>query len=167
MQRRHDIDALRALAFGLLILYHLAMLYVTDWGWHLKSSYLTEALQMPMLMMNRWRMDLIFLISGISTAFLLQRSRVGELCARAQLAADAAADLWHAGRGADPALCPGCGQRPGGAGLHAVSGSLLHRLPPGPKRRLTAGSTATPGTTCGTWPTCGRTPCCWRCCSRC
>ena len=76
MQRRHDIDALRALAFGLLILYHLAMLYVADWGWHLKSSYLTEALQMPMLMMNRWRMDLIFLISGISTAFLLQRSKV-------------------------------------------------------------------------------------------
>lgn len=76
MQRRHDIDALRALAFGLLILYHLCMLYVTDWGWHLKSSYLTEAIQMPMLMMNRWRMDLIFLISGISTAFLLQRSRV-------------------------------------------------------------------------------------------
>ena len=76
MQRRHDIDALRALAFGLLILYHLAMLYVTDWGWHQKSSYLTEALQMPMLMLNRWRMDLIFLISGISTAFLLQRSKV-------------------------------------------------------------------------------------------
>jgi len=76
MQRRHDIDALRALAFGLLILYHLAMLYVTDWGWHLKSSYLTEALQMPMLMMNRWRMDLIFLISGISTAFLMKNSRV-------------------------------------------------------------------------------------------
>ena len=76
MQRRHDIDALRALAFGLLILYHLAMLYVAEWGWHLKSSYLTESIQMPMLMMNRWRMDLIFLISGISTAFLLQRSRV-------------------------------------------------------------------------------------------
>ena len=76
MQRRHDIDALRALAFGLLILYHLAMLYVSDWGWHLKSSYLTEALQMPMLMLNRWRMDLIFLISGISTAFLLQRRKV-------------------------------------------------------------------------------------------
>jgi hypothetical protein len=77
MKRRHDIDALRALAFGFLILYHLAMLYVTDWGWHLKSSYLSETLQMPMLMLNRWRMDLIFLISGISTAFLLQHTRTG------------------------------------------------------------------------------------------
>jgi peptidoglycan/LPS O-acetylase OafA/YrhL len=74
MNRRHDIDALRALAFGLLILYHLSMLYVTEWGWHVKSSYLSEALQIPMLMLNRWRMDLIFLISGISTAFLMQHT---------------------------------------------------------------------------------------------
>jgi glucan biosynthesis protein C len=73
--RRHDIDALRALAFGLLILYHLSMLYVTEWGWHVKSSYLSEALQLPMLMLNRWRMDLIFLISGISTAYLMQHTK--------------------------------------------------------------------------------------------
>lgn len=78
MNRRHDIDALRALAFGLLILYHLAMLYVADWGWHLKSSYLAEALQLPMLTVNRWRMDLIFLISGLSTAYMLHRTRLGE-----------------------------------------------------------------------------------------
>ena len=78
MKRRHDIDALRALAFGLLILYHLSMLYVTDWSWHLKSSYLSETLQIPMLAVNRWRMDLIFLISGISTAFLMQRTQLGE-----------------------------------------------------------------------------------------
>ncbi len=76
MGRRHDIDALRALAFALLILYHLGMLYVAEWDWHLKSSYLSEALQVPMLMVNRWRMDLIFLISGISTAFMLSRSGV-------------------------------------------------------------------------------------------
>ncbi|MES2581228.1 MAG: acyltransferase family protein [Pseudomonadota bacterium] len=78
MNRRHDIDALRALAFGLLILYHLCMLYVTEWGWHVKSSYLSETLQLPMLMLNRWRMDLIFLISGISTAFLMQNTRIGD-----------------------------------------------------------------------------------------
>ncbi|MES2951220.1 MAG: acyltransferase family protein [Pseudomonadota bacterium] len=79
MNRRHDIDALRALAFGLLILYHLCMLYVAEWGWHVKSSYLSEALQIPMLMLNRWRMDLIFLVSGISTALLMQHtsSRIG------------------------------------------------------------------------------------------
>lgn len=71
MPRRHDIDALRAIAFALLILYHLGMLYVAEWDWHVKSSYLSETLQLPMLTVNRWRMDLIFLISGISTAFLM------------------------------------------------------------------------------------------------
>ena len=77
MTRRHDIDALRALAFGLLILYHLSMLYVLDWGWHVKSVYQGEWLQWPMLFLNRWRMDLIFLISGIAAAFLLKPDQAG------------------------------------------------------------------------------------------
>jgi len=77
--RRHDIDALRALAFGLLILYHWAMLYVggEDWGWHLKSLHTTEAIQLPMLLVNRWRMDLIFLISGLSVHFLMRDTSIG------------------------------------------------------------------------------------------
>lgn len=76
MNRRHDIDALRALAFCLLILYHLAMFYVFDWDWHIKSVHQAEWLQYPMLFVNRWRMDLIFLISGIAAAFLLKTDRV-------------------------------------------------------------------------------------------
>jgi peptidoglycan/LPS O-acetylase OafA/YrhL len=78
MPRRHDIDALRALAFALLIAYHLGMLYVTEWGWHLKSSHLVESLQIPMLTVSRWRMDLIFLISGISAALLFAKRTPGE-----------------------------------------------------------------------------------------
>jgi len=74
MKRRHDIDALRALAFALLILYHWAMVYIQDWGYHVKSSYTTQAIEIPMLFVNRWRMDLIFLISGVATAFMM-RSR--------------------------------------------------------------------------------------------
>lgn len=70
MNRRHDIDALRAIAFSLLILYHIAMLYVAEWGWHLKSPHTTDVLHLPMLFVNRWRMDLIFLVSGLATAFL-------------------------------------------------------------------------------------------------
>jgi peptidoglycan/LPS O-acetylase OafA/YrhL len=73
MNRRHDIDALRALAFALLILYHWGMLYVGDWGWHIKSPHTTDWLQIPMLVVNRWRMSLIFLISGVSSALLLAR----------------------------------------------------------------------------------------------
>jgi glucans biosynthesis protein C len=76
MNRRHDIDALRVLAFGLLILYHLGMLYVApvrDWAFHLKSSYLAPWLEYPMLASGFWRMDLLFLISGMAVHFLRGR----------------------------------------------------------------------------------------------
>ena len=38
--RRYDLDQLRVLAFGVLILYHVGMFYVADWGWHIKSDRL-------------------------------------------------------------------------------------------------------------------------------
>ena len=66
MQRRHDIDALRVIAFSLLILYHSAMVYVADWDFHIKSAYQLEWLQYPMIALNRWRMALLFMISGIA-----------------------------------------------------------------------------------------------------
>jgi peptidoglycan/LPS O-acetylase OafA/YrhL len=52
------------------------MLYVggDDWDWHLKSTHLGAWLQLPMLFVNRWRMDLIFLISGLSVSFVLRDS---------------------------------------------------------------------------------------------
>jgi peptidoglycan/LPS O-acetylase OafA/YrhL len=81
MTRRHDIDALRALAFALLILYHLCMYYVADWGWHIKSPQTFEWLQLPMILVNRWRMDLIFLISGVASAFLIKPGQPGKFLA--------------------------------------------------------------------------------------
>jgi len=68
--RRYDIDALRVFAFGLLILYHVGMFYVSDWDYHLKSNYQTKWLQLPMLFSNQWRMSLIFLISGLAVNFV-------------------------------------------------------------------------------------------------
>jgi glucan biosynthesis protein C len=68
--RRHDIDALRAIAFGLLILYHGGMFYV-PWDWHVKSVHLAPWLETPMLLVNQWRMPLVFLISGLAVNFLL------------------------------------------------------------------------------------------------
>lgn len=82
MTRRHDIDALRAFAFSLLMFYHLAMLYVADWDWHLKSSYTTDVLHLPMLFVNRWRMDLLFLISGMASAWMLRGIPVVEFVRR-------------------------------------------------------------------------------------
>ena len=70
---RHDIDALRVLLFGSLILYHVGMLYVFDWDWHIKSSYASTWLQVPMLLINRWRMPLLFVISGVAVSFLQRK----------------------------------------------------------------------------------------------
>jgi peptidoglycan/LPS O-acetylase OafA/YrhL len=79
MNRRHDIDALRALAFALVILYHVAMYYVADWGWHLKSPHAAEWLQDPMRALNLWRMHLVFLISGLALGFLRRGQTPGRL----------------------------------------------------------------------------------------
>lgn len=68
--RRFDVDWLRSLAFILLIFYHIGMFYVYDWGWHVKSEYQSEFLQNLMLMLNRWRMPLIFLISGMALSLV-------------------------------------------------------------------------------------------------
>lgn len=71
--RRYDIDAVRVLAFLLLIFYHIGMFYVEDWGWHVKSDYQYQWVKYPMLLVNQWRMPLLFLISGIVSSLLLRK----------------------------------------------------------------------------------------------
>lgn len=80
--RRYDIDALRVIAFALLILYHCGMFYVYDWGWHVKSAYQSHWLQEPMRFLNQWRMSLLFVISGLAVAFVRGRYTGSELARR-------------------------------------------------------------------------------------
>ncbi|WP_024888789.1 acyltransferase family protein [Luteimonas huabeiensis] len=82
MPRRHDIDALRVIAFGLLILYHVGMVYVVDWGFHIKSPTLLPWVEWPMVLVNRWRMSLLFLISGLALGLVLARRAPDRLAAR-------------------------------------------------------------------------------------
>ena len=70
--RRYDLDWVRICAFGLLIFYHVGMYYVT-WDWHVKSAHAANAVEPLMLLTNPWRLSLLFLISGVATAYLLDR----------------------------------------------------------------------------------------------
>jgi glucans biosynthesis protein C len=79
-ERRHDLDWLRIIAFGVLILYHIGMFYVS-WGWHVKSSHASNAIEPLMLLVNPWRLTLLFLISGAATRFLADKMNVGEFTA--------------------------------------------------------------------------------------
>lgn len=73
-QRRFDVDWLRTLAFSLLILYHIGMYYVLDWGWHIKSDVTYRWLQELMILTNTWRMSLLFFISAMALSLVLKNS---------------------------------------------------------------------------------------------
>jgi glucan biosynthesis protein C len=74
--RRYDLDWLRIGAFGLLILYHIGMFFVS-WDWHVKSAHAGPGdplgLQPLMLLTSPWRLALLFLIAGCATRFMADR----------------------------------------------------------------------------------------------
>lgn len=68
--RRADLDWLRVLAFGLLIAYHAGMAW-SAWNWHLTSAEDIDWLREAMRFVNRWRMPLIFVVSGAAIMLAL------------------------------------------------------------------------------------------------
>jgi glucan biosynthesis protein C len=68
--RRADLDWLRVLAFGLLIFYHAGMAW-SGWHWHLNSAEPIGWLREGMRFLNRWRMPLVFAVSGGAVALAL------------------------------------------------------------------------------------------------
>lgn len=81
MERRHDLDWVRVCAFGLLVLYHVGMYYVS-WDWHVKSPMASATLEPLMLLSSPWRLSLLFLVSGAASAFLLASKPGGFLRSR-------------------------------------------------------------------------------------
>jgi glucan biosynthesis protein C len=70
VSRRADLDWLRVLAFGLLIAYHAGMAW-SGWSWHLTSVDSIDWLREGMRFLNRWRMPLLFMVSGAAIALAL------------------------------------------------------------------------------------------------
>lgn len=79
--RRLDLDWLRIGAFALLIIYHIGMVFV-PWDFHIKTAHPLTALEAPMLLLNPWRLPLLFVISGCASRFLLEKAGTGFAASR-------------------------------------------------------------------------------------
>ena len=73
MTRHYGMDWLRIGAFGLLILYHVGMVFV-PWNFHIKAWRIIDWATLPMLATNAWRLTLLFVVSGYASRALLARS---------------------------------------------------------------------------------------------
>lgn len=73
--RRYDIDWLRVIAIGLLIIYHIGIGF-QPWGVFIKfiqNDEPVEALWIPMSMLNIWRIPLLFFVSGMGVCFAMRK----------------------------------------------------------------------------------------------
>ena len=73
--RRYDIDWLRVLAIGLLLIYHIAIIF-QPWGvfiGFIQSKKSLESLWIPMAMLNVWRIPLLFYVSGMGVCFAMRK----------------------------------------------------------------------------------------------
>jgi glucan biosynthesis protein C len=74
MNRRYDIDWLRVIAIGLLLIYHVAIGF-QPWGLligFITNDQLWTALWKPMSMLNVWRIPFLFFVSGMGIYFAMQ-----------------------------------------------------------------------------------------------
>lgn len=76
-ERRHDLDWLRVLAILLLVYFHTGMIFAAEVGWHVKNSETSALVREVNYFLSRWRMALLFLISGVGTHYALRRRSAG------------------------------------------------------------------------------------------
>ena len=83
---RYDfLDWLRVIAIFVLLFFHTGMLFV-GWGWHIENADVLTELQLPMGILHRLRMPVLFVIAGAGLGFALgNRSGGGNLCKASHL----------------------------------------------------------------------------------
>ncbi|WP_224995933.1 acyltransferase family protein [Cesiribacter sp. SM1] len=75
IERRYDIDWIRVIAIGLLLIYHIAIGFQS---WGIMIGFITneqswETLWIPMSLLNVWRIPLLFFVSGMGVYFAIQK----------------------------------------------------------------------------------------------
>jgi hypothetical membrane protein/surface polysaccharide O-acyltransferase-like enzyme len=76
--RRHDLDWIRVIAFGLLILFHVALVY-GPLDWHVRSTHTFPWMEHALLATGPWRLTLLFLVSGAALRFVAAGKTATEL----------------------------------------------------------------------------------------
>lgn len=80
-ERRYDIDWVRVIAIGLLLIYHVAIGF-QPWGimiGFIANKQPWESLWIPMAMLNIWRIPLLFFVSGMGVYFAMRKRNWKEL----------------------------------------------------------------------------------------
>jgi hypothetical protein len=71
--RHYGLDWLRIGAFGLLIFYHIGMVF-SPWRWVIKAPDTLDWLAVPMALLTPWRLPLLFAVSGYASRRLYDKS---------------------------------------------------------------------------------------------
>ncbi|RQO65898.1 acyltransferase [Pedobacter sp. KBW06] len=72
-QRQTYLDWLRILSILGVLIFHSAMPYVAEEGWHLKNAETSNLLMESNLFLHLFRMPLLFFISGTVSFYMMQR----------------------------------------------------------------------------------------------
>ena len=82
-ERRYDIDWLRVIAIGLLLFYHIAIIF-QPWAMFIgfmKNDETLEGLWKLMSMLNVWRIPFLFYVSGMGLYFAMKKRNFQQLIA--------------------------------------------------------------------------------------
>jgi peptidoglycan/LPS O-acetylase OafA/YrhL len=71
--RQSYLDWLRILSIAGVLFFHAAMPFVSEWGWHIKNKETSNLLLEINFWLSRFRMPLLFFISGTVAYFMLQK----------------------------------------------------------------------------------------------
>ncbi len=72
-ERYFYIDFLRVAAILMMFVYHVNMIFVSEWGWHIKDTSQSNVLMELNYWMQFFRMPLLFFVSGFITCILLEK----------------------------------------------------------------------------------------------
>lgn len=72
--RHHGMDWLRICAFGLLILFHIGLIF-TGWGYHIQVAEPWPWMEYLLLLTTPWRLSLLFFVSGFASRAMLSKRR--------------------------------------------------------------------------------------------